>query len=680
MPGSQKPHEKQLPGFARFLLDNHLQELTSEALRMSKDMDVPVLRYLKIPDEELMRLALPGYSALLQAFIDGTTEEVITRTVALWKSNQLPVIEKHQIVAEDISLVARLRRKVFHAFLPRYTADPGKILAIIDEIEDYLLRYTTETFRTYTNILQERIEKHMDEFRTSDRQFRQAQAVTHIGSYVWDLKAKTLTWSDELWRIYELDPKTSQMNSEIARTYNHPDDNIIVDTNIPRALETGEPFNFYYRIVFDGGREKTLHARGEIEYDANGTASKIFGTAQDVTEQKMIEQRLEENQNFVQKIADAAPAIITSYHLKTGKYQFVSFGLKKVLGYSPQEALDKGVPFFVDLMHPDDLAPIMEQNAQAVLEANKNAGDQQEEPVVEFLYRMRHANGEYRWFHTFGTVFSRNAAGEVENVLNISLDITEKIKAEQILVEKTTELEQSNKSLEEFAFIASHDLKEPLRKISTLTDRLVSLENVNLSPDGKVYLQKVVSSSLRMQRMIDELLSLAQVTSDRSYQKVSLQSLLAEVLPTFEQKIEETHAKLTVSDLPHAVVVPSQFRQLFQNLISNSLKFSQPGIPPQVDIRHEYLSAASVAHHNLQPANRYFQITFSDNGIGFDNRFLEKIFSIFQRLHPRHKYEGTGIGLSICKKIVENHGGIILADGAVDKGATFTIIVPDRLV
>jgi light-regulated signal transduction histidine kinase (bacteriophytochrome) len=322
----------------------------------------------------------------------------------------------------------------------------------------------------------------------------------------------------------------------------------------------------------------------------------------------------------------------------------------------------------------------MEQNARAVQEANQHPVDVKEEPVVEFLYRMRHANGDYRWFHTFGTVFSRNAAGEVENVLNISLDITEKIKAEQILVEKSTELEQSNKSLEEFAFIASHDLKEPLRKISTLTDRLVSLEDVNLSPDGKVYLQKVVSSSLRMQRMIDELLSLAQVTSDRSYQKVSLQNLFAEVMPTFEHKIEETHAKVIANGLPHAVVVPSQFRQLFQNLISNSMKFSQPGIPPQVEIRHEYLSPGAVAHHNLQPANRYLQLTFSDNGIGFDNRFLTKIFSIFQRLHPRHKYEGTGIGLSICKKIVENHGGVIMADGMVDKGATFTIIVPDRLV
>lgn len=670
---------KELPAFARFLLDNHLDELVREALRLSKEMEVPILRYLDKTDEELIALSRPGYKDLLEAFIGGTTNDIITKTVAMWKSNQLPIIEKDQIVAEDISLVARVRQRTFRYFIPKYTNDAGKSLAIADEIDDYLLRYTTELFRTYSGIMQERIGQHIEEFRRSNRLFRQAEAVTHIGNYVWDLKAHTLTWSDELWRMYELDPKAGGMNNEIARKYNHPDDNIIVDTHIKRSLETGEPFNFYYRLVFDGGRTKILHARGEIEHDASGVPARIFGTAQDVTEQKNIERQLQENQNFILKIANAAPAVITSYNSKTGEYLFVSQGLQKLLGYSPKQSISDGMPFFVSIVHPEDLGRIMEENKRAVQQANSNFESSGEEPIVEFQYRMRHANGDYRWFHTFGTVFSRDAAGEVELVLNISLDITEKVKAEQVLVQKTLELEQSNRSLEEFAFIASHDLKEPLRKISTLTDRLVSLENRNLSADGKVYLQKVVNSSIRMQRMIDELLSLAQVTNDRSYQEVSLQNLLADVLQTFDQKIEEIKAEVISNGLPRAVVVPSQFRQLFQNLVSNSLKFRRADVAPRVEIRHEYLPASAVAHHNLQPADRYLSVIFADNGIGFDNRFLPKIFSIFQRLHPRNRYEGTGIGLSICKKIVENHGGMIMANGVENEGATFTIVIPDRL-
>jgi signal transduction histidine kinase len=679
MPGSTAPDEKYLPGFARFLLDHHVEELVKDALRLSREMNVPMLKYLKLTDEDLLKMARPSYVELLNAFINHNTAELINRNAALWKANQVSIIEKDQIVAEDITLVARVRRKMFHNFLPRYTTDPSKMLAIIDEIEEFLLQYTTVTFRTYTNILQERIETHLDEFRHSDKLFRQAQSVTHIGNYMWDLKEKKLTWSEELYRIYELDPATATINNEFLREFNHPDDNIIVDTDIGNCIKTGEPFNFYYRIILGDSREKILHARGEVEYDGSGIPWKLFGTAQDVTEQKAIERQLEENKNFIFKIADAAPSIITSYNLKTGQYLFVSQGLQKLLGYSPQHALREGMPFFVSIVHPDDVGRIMDENARAVQTANVNVGANNDEPIVEFQYRMRHLTGEFRWFHTFGTVFSRNAAGEVELVLNISLDITEKIKAEQVLVQKSLELEQSNKSLEEFAFIASHDLKEPLRKISTLTGRMVTLDNVNISEEGKGYLQRVINSSLRMQRMIDELLALAQVTSDRSYQKVNLQGLLTDVLQTFDQKMEETRGKVIASDLPEAVVVPSQFRQLFQNLISNSLKFARTDIPPHVEISHEYLHAGDIVNENLQPAGRYLKLTFSDNGIGFDNRFLSKIFSIFQRLHPRQKYEGTGIGLSICKKIVENHGGIILASGEVDKGAIFTVIVPDKL-
>lgn len=670
---------KKLPDYASFLAEHHLEEVAKKVLSLSREWDLPILKHLKMSDEELLKLTIPGYKDLLMAFAEERTDEMIAKAVEAWKANQLGIIEKDQIVAEDIGLVGQVRKRLFLHFLPKYTTDPELIIEIVKEIDDYVLKSTTESIRTYANLLQSRIETHLEKFKQSDRLFRQAQAVTHIGNYVWDLPAQSLHWSDELYRIYELDPKIGPVGNDVIRLFNHPDDNAIVDKSIGDSLKTGEPFNFFYRIIMSDGREKVLHARGEIEYDADRNPIIIFGTAQDVTELKKTEASLKANQTFIQKIADAAPSIITSYNVKNGAYLFISQGLRIVLGYDTDTALKEGVSFFMNIMHPEDLAPIIEQNTKAIQKANESFLKGGEESIEEFQYRMRHVNGEYRWFHTYGTVFSRNAAGEVENVLNISLDITEKIKAEQILVQKTLELEHSNKSLEEFAFIASHDLKEPLRKISTLTDRLVVIEDKNLSADGRVYLQKVVSSSIRMQQMIDDLLSLAQVTSDRSYQKVSLQALLTEVLQTFDQKIEESKAKIICKDLPDAVVVPSQFRQLFQNLVSNSLKFRRTEVAPVLEIRHQFLTTHETSHQDVQPASRYVQLTFSDNGIGFDNKFLPKIFSIFQRLHPRHKYEGTGIGLSICRKIVENHGGVIFADGVVDKGATFTVIVPDRV-
>lgn len=525
-----------LKGFAAFLLKDHLEVFAKEGLRISREEKVPILKYIKVSDEDLMKLIIPGYAELLQGLIDEATDELIAKTVDSWTKNQLPIIEKDQIVTEDISLVIKVRKRLFLSFLPKYTNDLNEGIAIINELEEYLQRYLAALLSTYANLLGDRIEKNLSEFRQSNKLYRQAEAVAKIGNYVWDLKDHTLSWSDEMYRIYEIEPGTN-INDGVLRPYNHPDDNAIVDSSIGEAIKTAKPFSFYYRIILKDGREKVLRARGEIEYTLTGDVSKVFGTAQDVTEQKAIE---------------------------------------------------------------------------------------------------------------------------------------------QVLLQKTTELQHSNQSLEEFAFIASHDLKEPLRKISTLTDRLVLIENANMSEDGKLYLRKVVSSSIRMQQMIDDLLSLSQVSADRSFQKVSLNTLLLEVLQTFDQKIEETHAAIVHNELPQAVVVPSQFRQLFQNLISNSLKFQRTDVKLELKISHDYLSVQVASQYNLQPANRYLRLTFSDNGIGFDNKFLPKIFSIFQRLHPRNKYEGTGIGLSICKKIVENHGGVIFANGIVNEGATFTLIIPDN--
>lgn len=669
-------HGKDLAGFSAFLLKK-IEEVSREGIRIARELNVPMLKYLVMPEADLMKLVIPGYTEFLNAFINKTSEQLIEKSVETWKANQLLVIDRDHIVSADIPLIAQSRKKLFLHFLPGYTTDLGETLGIINEIDNYITRYSELSYRAYTSILQSRIEKQTEDLKQSDKLFRQAQQLTKIGNYIWNLNDHSLTWSDEMYRIYEIEIGANVSDGRV-RPYNHPDDNIIVDESIGAAIKSGTPFNFYYRIIFKDKREKIIHARGEAEYDAAGNALVVFGTAQDVTEQKAVETRLELNQKFIQKVANTAPSIITTYNLKTGKYLFVSDGLRKLLGYDPSKALEEGVGFFMNILHPDDIAATVTQTNNAVDKTNLDFRIGIPEPIEEFQNRLRHANGEYRWFHTFGTVFDRDASGEVEHILNISLDITEKIKSEQILLQKTTELQQSNRSLEEFAFIASHDLKEPLRKISTLTDRLVLMENAKMSDDGKIYLQKVVNSSLRMQQMVDDLLSLSQVSADRSYQPVNLNALLVEVLQMFDQKIEETNAKVVSSELPHAVVVPSQFRQLFQNLVSNSLKFSRTETPTRVEIKHEYVNGHTAHQYSLQPADRYLKLTFTDNGIGFDNKFLPKIFSIFQRLHPRNKYEGTGIGLSICKRIVENHGGVIIADGVVNEGATFTIIVPDQ--
>jgi light-regulated signal transduction histidine kinase (bacteriophytochrome) len=289
---------------------------------------------------------------------------------------------------------------------------------------------------------------------------------------------------------------------------------------------------------------------------------------------------------------------------------------------------------------------------------------------------MKNNEGDLRWLLVREIVFKTDEQGNITQILGAALDINRRKEMEKTILQNTLLLEQSNASLEEFAYVASHDLKEPLRKISTFGDRLVATQADNLTPDGKIYLNKIVDASQRMQTMISDLLSISMISNNTSFETYSLQKILEETLQTLEYKIEQQNAAIKSDPLPDAKIIPSQFRQLFQNLLSNSLKFVRPDVPPVITITHSLLPAKDVIHYQLADAEQYHRLQFRDNGIGFENEFAGKIFAIFQRLHGRSEYEGSGIGLAICKKIVEHHGGIIYADSTPGEGATFTVILP----
>ena len=648
----------------------------------------------------------------------------------------------------------------------------------------------------------------ISKLQESEKLYKQAQALAKIGNWAMDLRTLEFSWSDEMYHIYEI-PKEEEVSIVTWTGYIHPEEKEEVLNYLKECIRNKTPYDKHHRIITPRGKIKTLQRKGEFIYNEKGEAIKLVGTTQDVTEQFRIQQELKDNQTFIRKIADATPSIIALYNIHTGKYTFISEGLEKLLGYDPAEVKERGAAFFADVIHPDDLQPLMEKNAKALKEANQ-PGNREETDIVEFIYRMRHTDGDYLWFHTYGTVFDRNSNGEVEHVLNISLDVTDQYEAirtieeqehfiehiadaspivlyvyditsdrvvyvnreiffvlgytreeilamgsdvtkniyhpedidllperklstkkiaesdimlqyecrmlnkegewqwflvrevvfktdekgnvmqivgaaldisrrkemEKTLLQNSFQLEQSNASLEEFAYVASHDLKEPLRKISTFGDRLVASQADNLTPEGKIYLHKIVDASQRMQTMINDLLSISMISGNKSFEPYSLQKILEETLQTLEYKIEQKNAIIKADPLPEANIIPSQFRQLFQNLLSNSLKFVREDVQTIITITCTYLKQQDVAHYQLGAAEKFLKLEFSDNGIGFENEFAGRIFAIFQRLHGRSEYEGSGIGLAICKKIVEHHGGVIYASGVPDQGATFTIILP----
>ena len=268
----------------------------------------------------------------------------------------------------------------------------------------------------------------------------------------------------------------------------------------------------------------------------------------------------------------------------------------------------------------------------------------------------------------------------------IVTDLTEKKKHEQLVVQyqknleaKNQELARNNEELASFAYIASHDLQEPLRKIQTFSNLILTKESGGFSPKTKDYFQRIIAASKRMQNLIKALLEYSRIdTSKIVYTATDLNRVLATVTSDLQELIEEQNAGVEANLLPTIKAVPHQISQLFSNLIINAIKYRKQEIDPMIIIDAQLVSHDQLKDMEPHSPEKYWKIAISDNGIGFDQEYAGKIFELFQRLHGTSAYEGAGIGLAICKKIVLNHQGFIEAEGQPGVGATFYIYLPQN--
>jgi PAS domain S-box-containing protein len=370
---------------------------------------------------------------------------------------------------------------------------------------------------------------------------------------------------------------------------------------------------------------------------------------------------------MVEEVTDYAIILLD----KDGFIENWNKGAQNIKGYEAAEIIGRNFSLFYPETDRNDKLP-----QRLIAEANTKGR------AVHEGWRVR-KNGTYFWGSVAITAL-RDRKGKTFGFTKVTRDLTEKKIAEdnikrnaEILEKKNVDLENMNKELQSFAYVSSHDLQEPLRKIQTFSDRILEMENENLSARGKDYFNRMREAAKRMQVLIEDLLSYARTNvTERKFESMNLSVTVDAVKNELKEIIEAKDAKIETGNLCTLRIIPFQFNQLFHNLMSNALKFSRPGVSPVIRIDCSAVSGNSIGEKGLIPFKKYIHIRFSDNGIGFEQQYSDRIFEIFQRLHGRDQFKGTGIGLSICKKIVENHHGIITAHGEIDKGATFDIYIP----
>ena len=345
------------------------------------------------------------------------------------------------------------------------------------------------------------------------------------------------------------------------------------------------------------------------------------------------------------------------------RYEF-SDNLYRLLGEEPQSFTPTSENFMA-FVHPKDLKKLRKQIKMMLVAKNL--------PPVYF--RIIKKNGEISHFKTFGKIITNKYGGT--KILGTTRDITDEIDNYKLLEERNRTLERKNKELNSFNHVASHDLQEPLRKIQTFISRLEDKETDNLSEKGLQYLLKIKNSATRMRALINDLLHFSKVTKPNEVLELTDMNIaLEKTKKELEELITEKKAIITADKIPIITAIPFQVEQLFTNLISNSLKYSKDDTVPNISISYSKVKAINYSKIKNPKFKYYHKLTFKDNGIGFNKAYAEKIFALFNRLHSRGEYSGTGIGLSICKKIVDNHQGYIFAEGEVNKGATFEIFFP----
>ena len=493
-----------------------------------------------------------------------------------------------------------------------------------------------------------------------------------------------------------ISPTFKNLGYPLEDFYNNP--NLLYDIMHPDDLTRVRELNkavyarekaetsYEYRVFTTKGETRWLRDQGQPILDENGVSIRWVGVITDITEQKTAQEKLSKTYQTTQAILESVGDLLVVVD-DDGIIEMVNDSAVSMLGYEKEEFIGEHIKMLTkkETFLTDDEFSRMVGNRYLL-------GVEKDFVCKNGTILKVSISSSLRKDHKVGAVIiAKDITQRIENELKLRSYATDLERSNRAIMAAREEIEksnnklrQSNRELEDFAYVASHDLQEPLRKVQAFGDRLEKKFSEKLGDEGKDYIDRMRNAAGRMQTLINDLLTFSRIaTKSRPFETTNITKIAEGVVSDLEVKIEETKAKVEIENLPIIDADPLQMRQLFQNLIGNALKFQRPGETPHIKISSDISNDKTasfkingVDYSTHDSGKKLCKIIVQDNGIGFEEKYLHKIFTVFQRLHGRETYEGSGIGLSVCRKIVERHNGEITAHSQPEKGSTFFVTLP----